>query len=71
MKDRDFEFVLASVDSDLDSYNVRAYSIKEALPKAFIHAHNLRTSTGKEWKIVNAKDLTHFDNVKKARHMAG
>ena len=68
---RNFEFVLANVESDLDLCSVSAYSIQEALPKAFIHAHNLFTKSGKEWKIVSAKDITHFNNIKKARHVAG
>ena len=65
MKYENFQFVIVSSDSDLDLYNTRAYSIEEAMPEAFIRAHNLFTKSGKKWKIVSAKNLTHFDDVKK------
>tara|TARA_R110000824_G_scaffold5670_2_gene26023 strand:+ start:5960 stop:6178 length:219 start_codon:yes stop_codon:yes gene_type:complete len=71
MSFRDFEFILASTEKDdeltleLDLYNVRAYSLQEAISEAYVRAHNLRTKNGKTWKIVSATDTTHFDNIKK------
>ena len=71
MSYRNFEFVLAGMEKgkestlELDLYNVRAYSLQEAISEAYIRAHSLRTKNGKAWKIVSVTDTTHFDNIKK------
>ena len=70
MSYRNYEFVLAGkkIDTqnapDIDLYNVRAYSIQEAISEVFIRLHTLRSKDGKEWKIVKVVDATHFGGIK-------